>query len=87
MSVAIGIDIFIVVVFIIGILCMIACCNEIINFQYTEDDGLRYSEDPSRDIVIDLSGVYIQSERIRDTINPLFNDSFIDLSQNSDSVV
>lgn len=64
-------------------LCSLVCLNELNNLNYTSNN----SEMPDEDLVVDLSGVYIRSEHIRDTINPLFNDSFIDLSQNSDSVV
>ena len=67
-------------------LCSLVCINEITHLNYTDSDS-EYLEKGSEDLVIDLSGLYVRSERIRDTINPLFNDSFIDLSQNSDSVV
>lgn len=69
------------------IICFIACVIECNHLNYTPDSGVRYSEEPSQDLVIDLSGVYIQSDYVRYTINPFFNDTFIDLSQNSDSVV
>ena len=75
---------------VLGIVCCLfslACINEMNNLNYTPDNGVRYVEKSSEDLVIDLSGLYVRSEPIRDTINPLFNDSFIDLSQNSDSVV
>lgn len=65
------------VTFMLGAIACVIECN---NMNYTPDSGIRYVEEPSQDLVIDLSGVYIQSECVRDTINPVLNDCLYDNS-------
>lgn len=87
MSVALGMESFFIALGITCLLGTFACVIECNHMNYSPERNIGYADTPSLDSVIDLSGVYIQSERIPDTLNPLFNDRFIDISQNSDSLV